>query len=427
MTISSTIMMLGPAVDMIWIGKLGPASIAGVGISAMVVMVINSLMMGLFMGLRAMVARFVGAGDYKSANHVAQQAFVVSIAFSIFMAVIGMLLAKPILMMLGVDADVVAEGTAYLRIQLMGMFTMSFGMAVQTIMQASGDAVTPMKINIGYRLFHVALCPFLIFGWWIFPRLGVSGAALTNVISQGLGGTLALWFLFSGRTRLQLTFKNFRIDSNIIWRMVKIGIPASIAGMQRSFSDFVLMWFIVPFGTAAVAAHSLITRIDTFVFMPAMGFGQGAGVLAGQNLGAGQPERSERTVWVAAALCTGFMVIGSLVIWFLSEPIIRIFNAEPTLVEIASKFLRIQILSFMVFGLFMVLMNCLMSMGDTLVPMLITMFTMWGVRVSLAYYLPRITNLGVYGIRWAIVVDTIIAAVIFTVYFRLGRWKHKEI
>jgi len=427
MTISSTIMMLGPAVDMIWIGKLGPASIAGVGISAMVVMVINSLMMGLFMGLRAMVARFVGAGDNQAANHVSQQAFVISIVFSIFMAVIGLFLAEPILMLLGVEADVVTEGAAYMRIQLIGMFTMSFGMVLQSIMQASGDALTPMKISIGTRLFHVALCPFLIFGWWIFPQLGVSGAALTNVITHGVGGVFAIWVLFSGRTRLRLTLKNYRFDGNAIWRMVKIGIPASVMGMQRSLSDFILTWFIVPYGTAAVAAHSLITRVDTFVFMPAMGLGQAAGVLAGQNLGAGKPERSARTTWLAAALFTSFMIIGSLIMWFWAEPVVRIFNADPGLVEVAGKFLRIQIGSYLVYGVLMVLMNCLMGMGDTFIPMLINVVTMWGMRVPLAHYLPQITDLGVYGIRWAMVIDAVVGAVCFVLYFRLGRWKHKKI
>ncbi len=427
MTISGSIMMLGPTIDMIWVGKLGTASIAGVGVAGMAVMLVNSLMMGLFTGLRAMLARFVGAGDEQGANHIAQQAFVIAVAFSIVMAVIGIFFAEPILMLLGLEADVVTEGTAYMRIQFVGMVTMSAGWITQSTMQASGDSVTPMKISIGTRIFHVVLSPFLIFGWWIFPRLGVSGAALTGVISMGMGGGIGLWILLSGRTRLRMTLRNFRFDRNIIWRMVKIGIPASITGMERSLASFLLLWFIVPFGTLAVAAHSLSGRIDGFIFMPAMGLGQAAGILAGQNLGAGQPERAERTSWLAAGLFTAVTVVASVAIWFWAENVVRIFNAEPGLVEIASTFLRIQIVSYLVFGVVIVLMTCLNGVGDTMVPMLTTLVTMWGVQVPLAYFLPRVTGLGVYGIRWAIVTGIVMRAVIYTIYFRTGRWKRKEI
>jgi putative MATE family efflux protein len=425
--ISQTVMVMGPTIDMIWVGKLGAASIAGVGISGMIVQLMNTARMGLQMGTRAMVARFVGAGDEQGANHVAQQAFVITVVFAIIMAAIGIFLADKMMLLLGVEADVVVEGAAYLRIQLVGMVTMSFQMMSQGIMQASGDAVTPMKIGVGARLFHIALCPFLIFGWWLFPSLGVSGAALTNVISQGIAGGLGLWILYSGRTRLRLTLRDFRFDGNMIWRIVKIGIPAMINGTERTTATLVLMWFVVPFGTFAVAAHSLMERLDRFIQMPAMGLGQGAGVLAGQNLGARQPERAEKTGWLAAILFTAFIFVASIAIYFGAENIVRIFNNESGLVEVASTFLRITIITYMVFGFVQVLMQCLNGVGDTITPMLVTLLTMWGVMVPLAHFLPRVTSFGVYGVRWAMVSGNIVRAVIYSIYFKWGRWKRKQV
>ena len=427
MTVSGSIQMLGPTIDMIWVGKLGAASMAGVGVAGMAVMMVNAARMGLNTGTRAMLARFVGAEDLEGANHIAQQAFVISALFAIVMAVIGISLAEPILRLLGVEPDVVRAGTAYMRIMFVGSVFMSFGMMAVGTMQAAGDAVTPMKITIATRFFHTALCPFLIFGWWIFPRLGVSGAAFTNIISQGLGTVIGLWILFSGRTRLKPTLRNFRFDGSIIWRIVKIGIPASITGVERSFANFVLMWIIVRFGTFAVAAHTLVQRVDSFVHMPAMGVGQASGILAGQNLGAGQPGRAERTGWISAGLFTALMVFGSVAIWFWAENIVRIFNTEPDLVKIASTFLRIEIVSYMVFGLVIVITQCLNGVGDTMIPMLTTLITLWGVQVPMAYFLPKITNLGVYGVRWGIVSAIAMRAVIYSVYFKLGRWKRKVV
>jgi len=427
MVVSNSLMMMGPTIDMIWVGKLGAAAIAGVGVSGMAVMLVNSARMGLSTGTRAMIARFVGAGDAEGANHVAQQAFVVSGAFSILLAAIGIFLAEPILIMMGVEADVVREGAAYMRIMFVGSVAMSFRFMTDSIMQASGDTVTPMKVSLLYRFFHVALCPFLVFGWWIFPRLGVSGAAITNVFSQSLGVVIGLWYLFTGRTRMQLTFRNFRVDLDIIWRIVKIGIPASISGMQMSFGHLVLMWFIVPFGTVAVAAHTLCQRVEMFLFMPGMAMGMGAGVLAGQNLGAGQPERAEKGGWIAVGLVTGLMVIGSVAILLWAESIVRVFTTEPGTVEITSTFLRIAIVGYLALGPFVTFMDCLSGVGDTLPPLLVSVLTFWLVNVPLAYFLSQVTDLGMYGIRWAMVARILVAAIVLAVYFKIGIWKRKKV
>jgi len=427
MIVGGSLNMLGPTIDMIWVGKLGAASIAGVGVSGMVVMLVNSMMMGLFMGLRAMVARFIGAGDAKGANHVAQQALVVSIAYSMTMAIIGILFAEPILAVFGLESEVITEGAAYLRINFIGMVTMCFRTMTEATMQASGDSVRPMWVAVFFRLFHIALCPFLVFGWWFFPRFGVTGAAMTNVISQGIGATLGLWFLFSGRTRLRLTLRNFRIDPATIWRLVKLALPASVTAMERTLGNLVLMWFMAPFGTLAVAGHTLNQRIEFFLHVPAMGLGQAAGVLAGQNLGAKQPERAERTGWLASGLLSGVMSIASLVVLLWAENIIHIFSAEPELVELASTFLRIATASYIVMGLTAALQQCVNGAGDTMVPMIVMLLNMWLVQIPLAFFLPRITSLDVYGVRWAIVAGSVSSAIAYTIYYRLGRWKYKRV
>jgi len=425
--ISQSLDMVGPTIDMVWVGKLGVASIAGVGVAGMVVMFMIPAVMGLIMGARAMIARFIGQGDAKSANHVARQAFVISASFSIVMASIGIFFAEPILTLMGVEADVVTEGVSYMRIMFVGAVAMSFRITAEGIMQASGDAMTPMKIAVFFRIVHVALCPFLVFGWWIFPNLGVSGAAITNVFSQSLGMALSLWVLFTGRTRLRLTLSNFYVDLHIIRRIVRIGIPAMVMGMQRSLGHIFLMLFMVPFGTLSVAAHTLCQRVEMTLVMLGMGWGTAAGVLAGQNLGARQAERAERSGWLAVCFAEGIMVICSIVILLWAESIVGIFSTESSIVEVASTFLRIATAGYLVLGFLVVFMQCLSGIGDTLPPMIIELVCMWGVQMPLAFLLPRVTNLGVYGIRWAIVAGMVVGAVAYLAYFRLGRWKRKKV
>ncbi len=427
MMVSSSLLMLGPTIDMIWIGRLGSSSMAAVGVSGMAVMVANSIVMGVFTGLRAMVARFVGAGDIRGANHVTQQAYILGAILAVVIAMIGIFFSEQILNLLGVEPDVIELGAAYMRIQFIGMVTMSLLRITEAAMQASGDTITPMRIAIFFRILHIGLAPSLIFGLWIFPEMGVRGAALTSVISQGVGGVLGMWCLLTGRTRMKLSFRNFSFDPNIIWRLVKIGIPASVTGMERSFANLLLVKFISPFGTVPVAAHSLMQRIDAFVNMPAVGFGVGAGVLVGQNLGAGKPDRAEKSGWTAAFIFTGLMVFASLAIWFLAPHIIRIFNSEPELVETGSLFLRIQIGHYLAFGCVVVLSQSLNGAGDTMIPMLVTLLTMWFVQVPLSYFLTSRTVIGAAGVRWGIVAGLIIRSCIYVAYFKKGRWKKKKV
>jgi putative MATE family efflux protein len=427
MAIGQTMSMVGSTIDMIWVGRLGAASIAGVGIAGMLVMLVDSLKMGLSTGLRAVVARYIGAGDREAAIHAGQQSFVVSAIYSVVMAAIGIFLAEPILMIFGLQPDVVSEAAAYMRIMFVGRVTMSLWMMCEAMMQASGDAINPVKISVILRLFHIVLCPFLIFGWWFFPRLGVSGAALTNIFSQGLGAALGLWFLFSGRTRLRLSLKGFHFDLSMIWRIVRIGIPASVSSVERSFGSTVIMRLTAPFGTLALASHTICDRIDMALSMPPGATGTAAGVLAGQNLGAKQPERAARTVWLAAAIGEGLMAALSLVLLLSPQTVARIFGSDPELIKVTSTFLRIMVVYFLGEGLRMVFNQSLNSVGDTIPPMFLALSSRWLVNVPLAFFLPRVTNLGVLGIRWAMVINTIIQAAALMIYFKLGRWKSRTL
>lgn len=425
--ISSSFNILGPVIDMVWVGKLGAASIAGVGIASMTVMAITSARMGLAMGTRAIVARFIGAGDKAGANHVAQQAFVISGTYVVIIASLGIFFAEPIMKLFGVEADVVSEGAAYMRIMFIGSIAMSFRMLAEGIMQASGDTVIPMRITMLFRVFHAVLSPFLIFGIWIFPEMGVSGAATANVASQGLGAIISYWILFRGGSRLSLSLRNFSLDFGIIGRIVKIGIPGAIMAAERAFGDMVLMWFMSPFGTLAVAGHSLIQRIEAVLRMPCMGLGNGSGVMVGQNLGAGKPDRAEKSGWFAVGIAQGYAMLIALIILLWAENIISVFNSDPEVMEIAGTFLRIAASGYLFMGLYFVLQNAINGSGDTLPPMLITLLNFWLVQVPLAFALPKYTSLEANGVRWAIVAGWVAGAIAYAIYFKTGRWKRKKV
>ena len=412
---------------MIWVGKLGAASIAGVGVSGIVVLLVVTVKTGLGAGEAALVARLVGGGDVAGANHVAAQSFVISAIYGAIILLIGILFSEPIFNLFGLEADAAAEGVVYLRIVLAGWFTEAFWLTSLIVMQASGDTITPMKVAIIIRVVNGLICPFMVLGWWLFPRLGVSGAAIAYIFSTGLGMIICLWVLFTGKTRLRLTLKDFYPDLKIIWRILKIGIPASVMMVGKSLGDLVFTWFMIPFGTTPLAAHNLISRIESFVNTPARTIGKGAGVLVGQNLGADQPREAARSGWLATGLVLGFMIICSVILLLWSENIIAFFNVEPYLVQLGSIFLKIAIAGYLGMSIVYVLQYCITGSGDTMPPMIINLATLWVMQLPLVFLFSRYTDLGVYGVRWAIVIGIVMGAIAFIIYFWSGRWKRKKV
>jgi putative MATE family efflux protein len=427
MVLMETLYVISQAVDMVWVGKLGSSAIAGLGIANIVIMLIISMDMGVVVGVRAMVARYVGAGDYRGANQIAGQAILLSAFWGAMMTIVGLSLSGPILNLFRLEADVAVAGMTYLRILFAAWIAMDVWIMGLYVIQSSGDTINPMLIEAVMRVFHVALCPFLVLGWWIFPRMGISGAALSNAIFQSLGAVAVLWFLFSGRTRLKITLGDLRFSPDILLRIFKIGIPASVMSIQRAFGNMILTWVIAPFGTLAVAAHSLGTRVEMFIFLPSMGLGMGSGVLVGQNLGARQPERAEKSAWTALGFVEAFTVCCAIVILLWAENVVSVFNNEPGLVDIGSLFLRIAAVSYVVIGLVAVLQNSIAGAGDTLPNMIISIGMIWVVTVPLAFLLPQIGDLGVLGVRWAMVAGMAGGAAAYVIYFRLGRWKKKKV
>ena len=426
MIVGSVVMQFDTVVDMIWVARLGASSVAGVGVAGILVMLLSSARMGLSTGQRAMVARAVGANEMDAANHVTMQALLMNLAYALVTILVGVALAEPMMRLMGVEAEVARQGENYLRIMMFSQAAMSLGMMAQTSMTASGDAVNPMVISIGTRILHVVVAPLLIFGWGGFPRLEVSGAALANALASVLGAAAAVWMLASGYTRLRMRL-TWRVDLSTMWEMIKIGIPAAVNSAERSIARTFITRILATFGTYGVAAHTIAGRVDMLTEIISQGLGQSAGVLVGQNLGAGRPDRSYRSAWAAMGYggLTSFALF-IIVIWK-AEAIVRIFNPDPELVKVTSLYLRILACQSVSMCGAIVFSSALQGAGDTIPVMVASIATLWGLELTLSYFLPKITGWGVYSLAAATVIATSVRVVLYIAYFQWGKWKEKKI
>jgi putative MATE family efflux protein len=427
MIVMETLFVISQVVDMIWIGRLGSAAVAGAGVANIIIMLINSGDFGIIAGVRAMISRHIGAGDFPSAKKVAAHAFIIGVAWGLLVTLLGNLFAPQLIGMFGLDADVMAEGVAYFRVMVSGWVAMEILLMGLYVIQSCGDTLNPMKLELTIRIVHITLCPFLVLGIGFFPHLGVAGAALSNLISQVLGGCIALWFLFGGHTRIKLARHDFQFSLGLAVRILRIGIPALIMNLQRSFGNLVLTWFFAPFGTNAIAAHSIASRVEMFIYMPSMALGSGAGVLVGQNLGAKKPERAEKGAWLAMGIVEAFMTFCGILLLIFANQIVSLFATDPQLIKVGADFLRIAVAGYVMMALTTVLQNCIASAGDTVPNMIISIVAVWAVQIPLAWALPHYTTVGVYGIRWGMVFATFFTSLATFFYFRTGRWKNRRV
>ena len=424
--VNSIVMQFDMIIVMVWIAWLGVKTVAGVGVAGTLTMLISMFRMGVTTGERAMITRCVGADDIEGANHVVLQAFWLNIALGIVTVVIGVMLAEPFMRLMGVEEEVARQGVTYMRIMFFGSAVMSFSMIGNSVMQSSGDTVTPMYIGLVTRALHIGIAPCLIFGWGFFPRLEVTGAALASVITNGVGAVISMWVLASGRTRLRLRF-SFRVSPRTIWEMLKIGLPSSMNSAERSIARTFLTRILTSFGTYSIAAYTIAQRVDQIVELASQGLGQAGGILVGQNLGAGRPDRSYRAAWTAmgyGALASGILVI--FVFWR-AELLVRIFNSDPELVRMASTYVRIMSIQFAAMCGAMIFSNALNSAGDTVPPMIASIATLWGIELPLAFLLSRITDWGLYSIAAATVAATSVRVLLYMSWFQWGKWREKKI
>jgi len=427
MIISNIMGMIGPTIDMIWVGRLGPDAIAAVGVSGMIVMFIMTAMMGVAIGARALIARFIGMKQPGEAVRVARQAFLIAIGVSVIIATVGILLSDTILSLMGVEDEVLRLGSAYLKINFCGAVIMSSGMICENIMQSSGDTITPMIIGILSKVFHVILSPLFIFGWLFVPGMGVVGAALANVCSLLIGLLASLFVLFTGKTQLHLHLRGIRIDPALMWRILKIGLPGVVMMAQKNLSNLIVMKLIVSYGTLAVAAHTVLQRVEMIFFMAGVGMGSAAGVLAGQNLGAGKPDRAGKSGIYAIGIAESFVITACTLAFIFPEAIISIFTQDPELIAVTKVFLRIGVVGYLMCGLEPVFLNFFTGVGDTTVPMTFEVTTTWCLLLPMAIIFPKLWGLEVLGVRWAMALSFVMLTCGYVIYFKMGKWRGKEV
>ena len=421
-TVNGSLRVVDQLADLVWAGFFGSLAIAGLGVAQQWSGMAVTARQGMDMGMRAMVSRAMGTGDTRLAEHVVFQAATLTLVYAGLMVLVGLFLTEFLLGLLGVSDAVIAEGTMYMRIHLIGQGVMSFQMLANHALSAAGDTLTPVRAIAVGRIIHLILSPVLMFGLVGMPQMGLAGAAVGTVVAHAVSVAILLSILFRGTSRLHLRLGDYRFDGPLVQRLLKIGWPASITGMERSLAQLFLIRLVAPFGDIAVAAFTVTRRVEMFAQMGSHGLGMASGVLVGQNLGAGKPERAKQTIrWAATYVALMNAALSGLIIAF---PVIflSLFSRDQEFLAVARTWLIIAAAGYVGLALGQVFQQSFQTAGDTLAVMLITLGTMWGLELPLAWYLTRSTEVGQLGVAWAMLATMLVRPLIYVPYYYWGRW-----
>ncbi len=414
-------------VDVFFVASLGADAIAIVGITESMMFIIYAVAMGVAIGAMATVSRRIGEKDSDGAAKSATHAIYMGLAVSILMGLTGVIFAPNFLSMLGAEPQVVAEGTLFARLMLGGNVVVVFLFLLNAIFRGAGDAAIAMRVLWTANILNCILDPLFIFGIWIFPELGVTGAAVATLIGRGVGVTYACYKMFWTKKRFQIRAEHWLFDKERLKRLWSVSWVAMLQFVIGTTSWLGLMTVVASFGSEAVAGYTIGIRVIIFALLPSMGMANAAATLVGQNLGAKQPERSERSVWTAAFFNAIFQTSIGIIFVIFAEPIARIFTDEPLVLMYATDSLRIISYGFLFYAVGMVLETSFNGAGDTWTPTYLNLFVFWLFEVPLAYALAHYFEMGAHGVFWAITIAFSVLAVASAILFRRGKWKLMEV
>ncbi len=416
------------AVADIWfVSRLGASAVATVGLTETYLFLLYSIAMGLAMAVTAVVARRVGEDRREEAAISAVQAIWIALLASVPFAIVGILWARELLALMGADAWTLEHGVGYMQWALGSNAVIMLLFVINAIYRGAGDAAIAMRVLLIANALNIVLDPILIFGFGPVPAMGIEGAAIATTIGRGTGVLLQLWILFRGGKHIRVAASQLRWHGATAWNIVRTslgGIGQMIVGMT---SWIFLMRILSSVGSEAVAGATIAMRNMMFVMMPAWGMSNAAATLVGQNLGAGQPDRAEASVWHIGWYNMAYMVAVSVLFFLFHDRIIGLYTTDPEVIAVGGTWLRILSYSFWVYGWWMVAVQAFNGAGDTATPTWINLVFFWLIQIPLAWWLALHLQWGSDGVFWAVFYSET-GVGLFTLWlFSRGRWKTAQV
>lgn len=408
------------------VGRLGTEYIAATAIAEASIMFFWTAIAAISNISIAIVGNLSGKKDLDQLKEVVLGLIYFCFGASLFLAFVGSFFAEDILSALGAKDTIIRIATPYLKTVMIGGIVAFPLYAIISILRAVGEIVIPATIVYGSIILNGCLLFPLFMDFSFFVNLGLIWVALAYTISHGAGTFVALFFLFSGRSSI-----GGGISKSLRWSLPQIRAikeMASLAGFNTAemllanIVSLIIVRFVSEWGTYALAAYEIGQRLFMASMLWGFDIATVSNILVANNLGAGQLGRAEKSAWISCLMNVLIMGGAGLIIWLYPESMVSIFDKKREVIEIGKDYLRITILGWPFVAAWTILRRSFIGAKDVLTPFLISLLTMFGIELPLAFFLAK-TPIGIRGIWWAIFVTYLLQGLTSSFLFKTGRWK----
>jgi putative MATE family efflux protein len=422
MLLGNVFQQLYNIIDSIIVGNfLGKEALAAVGASFPVMFVLISLIVGVSSGFTIVIAQYFGAKDFGRVKRTINTLIIFLFISSIVLTIVGLLFSRQIFELMALPAHIIPQAVAYFDIFMYGLIFMFGYNGVSSILRGLGDSKTPLYFLMIATVLNIILVIVFIevFQW------GIAGVAWATVIAQGVSFVLSVFYLLKYNHLFRLSRASLHIDKEIFIKSIKIGIPTGLQHTFLALGMVALMRIVNDFGTDTIAAYSVAGRIDSFASLPAMNFAMALATFVGQNIGANKVDRVKKGFKATLVMTTIISLFVTLVVALFGHGIMSLFTQDQNVIHIGANYLVIVSAFYIVFSAMMVSNGVMRGAGDTLIPMFITLFALWLLRIPVSYWLSQ--HIGSDGIWWSIPIAWVFGCAASFLYYFSGRWKRKAI
>ena len=409
-------------VDSIIVGKfISDEALGAVGSAFPIIFALISFTMGIGSGATIVISQYFGAKKYKEVVRAIDTIYIMMFVASIIVMILGFMFSAPIYRLINLPPEIMPDAVDYINTFMLGS-VLFFGFhATSGILRGLGDSVTPLVFlaiasvaNIGLDLLFIN-----VFEW------GIKGAAYASIAAQGGAFIAAVIYLNRTHKYIKIKFKEIVFDKIIFRESIRIGVPSGFQQTFVSVGMIALSSIVNRFGANVVSAYAAVNRIDNLAILPSMILGQALSTFVGQNLGAKKTERVKRGLRTTLLVSASISIVVTILVLVLRYPVMKLFTTNPEIINVGVKYLVIISTSYLLFSTMFSLNGVMRGAGDTLIPMIITFFSLWLIRVPFAHFLSL--KMGETGIWWSTPISWSTGIIFSFLYYKSGNWKKKGV
>ncbi|MFQ9895265.1 MAG: MATE family efflux transporter [Lachnospira sp.] len=423
--INSFIQSMYNLTDTFWLGRIGTESQAAITLVSPIQNILINFGTGLTTAGAILISQYLGAKEDRQANSMANHVCLCSLLFSLVCAAVCWCITPGIVGWLGAEGNIFLYGISYLRIVVLDLPFLFMINIYTAVKQSQGDTVRPMLLNVLGVSINLILDPLFLmkFGW------GISGAALATLLAKIPSAVLALYVLTRKGQLIQINFKGFRFEKTKMLSILKIGLPTAIGGSTMQFGFLLMTKNVNAYGTTATTAYGIGNKINSIITMPANGIGSAISTIVGQNFGAGNIKRTDKSYHIALRIGAVFLFVCGMILSrrFIAEPIVRFFTSDDAVVPLATDFLSIMAICCWTNAFYNVTQGLFQGCGHTMITMMVDASRIWVFRFLTLWVCATLLHMGVESIWYAVVVSNATSALILYILYWTGIWKHRTV